>query len=87
MGKARSLPHSGAPERCFIQVGCDIRLGWRDLSVTNTKAKKLECLSPASLSRWAYASKDRAYPSGAPVLLRSRPLLNGIKLFTVVIFE
>ncbi len=39
VGKARSLPYSGAPERCFIQVFSGIiRLGWEGLPGTNDLA-------------------------------------------------
>jgi len=41
-GEARSLPYSGAPERCFTQVGsgltANIRLGWKSFSGTNAPA-------------------------------------------------
>ncbi len=39
VGKARSLPYSGAPERCFIHVFSGIiRLGWKGLPGTNALA-------------------------------------------------
>jgi len=41
-GEARSLPLSGAPERCFTRVGSSLpanaRLGWKRLTGTNTLA-------------------------------------------------
>ncbi len=37
VGKARSLPYSGAPDRCFTQIGTilsqKIRLGWKKHSI------------------------------------------------------
>ncbi len=40
VGEARSLPWSGAPQRCFTWVGlpANIRLGWKGLPGTKTKA-------------------------------------------------
>ncbi len=38
MGKARSLPYSGAPERKASALPAIIRLGWKGLLGTNTLA-------------------------------------------------
>ncbi len=41
VGKARSLPKCGAPERSFTPVSLtNIRLGWKSLPGTNTLAAR-----------------------------------------------
>ncbi len=55
VGKARSLPFSGAPERCFTRVGYSltrkIRLGWKILKV-NTKIRKLRIKKFYNSAKW-----------------------------------
>jgi hypothetical protein len=42
LGKARRIPYSRAPERCFTRVGsANIKLGWKGLPGTNTLAFNL----------------------------------------------
>jgi len=45
VGKSKSLPYTGALERCFTRVGsgltANIRLGWKGFHGTNTLNRKL----------------------------------------------
>ncbi len=52
VGKARSLPKSGAPERCFTQV---------EFGIIN-RPNKLECLFLTGFSSVMFVGKSKSLP-------------------------